>query len=339
MKLSKRIKVVMVDNPFDDTSIEESILKEIDAEVSYFRCRNEREILEVARDADAIIDNLLPLSRETIFSLTNLKIVSRLSVGYDNIDLEAATEKGVIVCNVPDYCTAEVAEHTLALMLSLLRKIPWIDLYVKEGEADFIMDWKKFAPIYRLRGKNIGIIGFGRIGREVAKRLNAFEVNILVYDPYIPKEVIENFGATQTTLDDLLRNSDIILIHCPLTKETHHLIDKERIALMKRSAILVNVSRGAVINEKALYEALEKNIIQAAALDVFEKEPLNKTSPFLKLRNVILTPHIAWYSEESLIEVRRKASEEILRFFKGVRPRNIVNPEVLKYYPGLRQEL
>lgn len=332
----KRIKVVITDSAFDDVSVEEATLKEINADVKHFRCKDEKEIVTVGKEADVLINNLLPISKETISSLNNLRLIVRWSVGYDNIDLKTATQKKVIVCNVPDYCTVEVADHTLGLILSLVRKIPWIDSYTKKGKADFTTDWRNFAPIYRLSGKTAGIIGFGRIGKEVAKRLKAFGLRILVYDPYLPKEVIENFGAVPVALDDLLRNSDIISIHCPLAKDTHHLISKDKLALMKKTAILVNISRGALIDEEALYKALKRNLIQSAALDVFENEPLEKTNPFLKLKNVIITPHIAWYSEEASIDERKFASEEILRFFKGIKPKNIVNPEVLRYYPELK---
>lgn len=335
MQQRGRIKVVIVDSAFEDASVENMILKEINADVQFFHCKDEEEIVRIAKEANAIINNLLPMSKETISALDKLQLIVRCAVGYDNIDLKAATENKVVICNVPDYCTAEVADHTLGLILSLSRKIPWIDSYTKKGRADFSADWKNFAPIYRLNGKTAGIIGFGKIGREVAKRLKAFGLRILVYDPYLPQKIFENFGVAPVALEDLLKTSDIVSIHCPLTKDTYHLISKDKLGLMKKTAILVNVSRGPIVDEEALYEALKNNLIQSAALDVFEKEPLEKNSPFLKLKNVIITPHIAWYSEEAAIDSRKFASEEILRFFKGVKPKNIVNLEVLKYYPQL----
>ncbi|MEM0007609.1 MAG: C-terminal binding protein [Candidatus Bathyarchaeia archaeon] len=333
-----RIRVVMVDNPFDDVSLEKEALKEINAEIKSFRCKNDSEILNVARDADVIISNLLPLNKKILSSLKNLRLIVRLAVGYDNIDLKTATKKRIIVCNIPDYCTVEVTEHTLSLIFALARKIPWIDYYTKKGKANFRTDWKRFSPIYRLSGKTAGIIGFGRIGMEVAKKLKSLGLRILVYDPYLPDVIFKDSGVMQADLDNLLKASDIISIHCPLTKETYHLIDKKRINLMKKTAMLINVSRGAIVDQEALYEALQNNTIYAAALDVFEKEPLDKNSPFLKLKNVIITPHIAWYSEESIINVRKMACEEIIRFYKCIKPKHVVNQEVLGYYPKLKLE-
>ncbi|MBS7636544.1 C-terminal binding protein [Candidatus Bathyarchaeota archaeon] len=332
-----KIRVTIVDNPFDDISIEKEALKEINPEIKSFRCNEENEISNVARDADIIISNLLPLGRKTLLSLKNLRLIVRLAVGYDNIDLKTATKRRIVVCNIPDYCTVEVTEHTLSLIFTLARRIPQIDFYTKKGKANFRTDWKRFGPIYRLSGKTAGIIGFGRIGREVAEKLKSLGLRILAYDPYLPDEIFKDYGVMRTDLDSLLKNSDIISIHCPLTKETHHLIDKKRLNLMKKTAMLINVSRGAIVDEKALYEALQNNIIHAAALDVFEKEPLDKNSRFLSLKNVIITPHIAWYSEESIVTVRKMACEEIVRFSKGIKPKYVVNKEVLRYYPKLKE--
>jgi len=329
----EKFEVVISDSSFEDDEVEKEVLKQIGAKVKFFQCRSEEEIATVAREADALLNDHLPLSGKTLSSLDKVRIIVRCAIGYDNIDLEKATEKRIIVCNVPDYCINEVADHTLSLILALARKIPWINAATKAGE----WNWRRFAPMYRLEGKTAGIIGFGRIGREVAKRLKAFGLRVIAFDPYLPREVFESIGAVQVGLEELLSEADIISVHCPLTRETYHLIDREKFRLMKKTAIFVNVARGAIVDEKALYQALKKKQIQAAGLDVFETEPLEKDNPLLELDNVILTPHIAWYSEEAEIAVRKSAAEEIVRFFSGVKPKNVVNPQVLKWYPELKE--
>jgi len=332
MSKVKKINVVISDSSFEDAEIEKQILRKIGAEIRFFQCESESEIIEVAKDADALLNDHLPLRKKTLSRLNSVRIIVRYGVGYDNIDLKTATEKRIIVCNVPDYCTNEVAEHTLSLILALVRKILWMDASTRNGE----WDWKKFVPIYRLSGRTVGIIGFGKIGQAVAERLKPFGLKIIAHDPIIPREVFENRNVTQVKLDELLSTADIILIHCPLTKDTYHMINREKIELMKRTAILINVSRGAIVDEKALYLALKEKRIQAAGLDTFEFEPVKKQNPLLTLDNVIVTPHVAWYSEEAAIDVRRTAAEEVLRFFYGIKPKNVVNPDVLRYYPNLK---
>lgn len=329
----EKIEVVISDSSFENYEVEKEILKQIGAEVKFFQCRNEEEIAEVAREADALLNDHLPLSGKTLSKLGKVRIIVRYAIGYDNIDLQKATEKRIIVSNVPDYCINEVADHALSLILALARKIPWINAATRNGE----WNWRKFAPMYRLKGKTAGIIGFGRIGREVAKRLKAFGLRVIAFDPYLPREVFQKIGVVQVGLEELLREADIVSVHCPLTRETYHLIDSEKLRLMKKTAIFVNVARGAIVDEKALYQALKENRIQAAGLDVFETEPLEKDNPLLELNNVIVTPHIAWYSEEAGIAVRKYAAEEIVRFFSGIKPKNVVNPQVLKWYPELKE--
>ncbi|MEM2875960.1 MAG: C-terminal binding protein, partial [Candidatus Bathyarchaeia archaeon] len=242
-----------------------------------------------------------------------------------NIDVKAATEKGIFVANVI-YDTCDVADHTVALILSLLRKIPQARESVKSG----VWDWKVLQPITRLRGKTVGIIGFGRIGREVAKRIRAFETNIVAYDPYIPSDVFEKNFAKKVDLESIFEQSDVVTIHVTLTDETRHMVRKEYLQKMKKTAILVNASRGAVIDEEALYTALKEGWISGAALDVMEKEPPRRDNPLLNLDNVIITPHMAWYSIDSLTEIQTKAAEEVARALNGQIPVNLVNREVLK---------
>jgi len=252
-------------------------------------------------------------------------VIVRYGVGVDNVDLEAATEKGIFVANVM-YDVTDVADHAVSLVLSLIRKIPLANRNVRKG----LWDWKTVQPISRLRGKTVGIIGFGRIGRKVAQRLKGFEVKLIAYDPYVPENVFAEYNVERVNFETLIKEADIIMVHASLTSETRHLIGEDELKSMKRSAILVNTSRGSIIDEKALYKALKEGWISGAGLDVLEKEPPERNNPLLKLNNVIITPHMAWYSIESLDEIRRIAAEEVVRALSGQIPTSLVNRDVLK---------
>jgi D-3-phosphoglycerate dehydrogenase len=258
--------------------------------------------------------------------LESLRGIVEAGVGYDTIDVEAATERGIPVCNTPDYITSEVTDHALSLILSLHRKVCRISRSTRTGT----WNWLEATPIKGFSELTVGIIGLGRIGRQVTERLKAFGPKILFFDPYVTVEKINEVGASRTDLEALLKESDIVTIHCLLTNETKHLIGERELRLMKESAVLVNVSRGAIIDQEALYKALKESWIAAAGLDVLEKEPPNPDDPLLKLDNVIVTPHIAWYSEQSTKLLRRLPAEEVVRILRNERPKHIVNPEVLK---------
>jgi len=320
-----RFKVAITDSDYGSCDIEEMILSPFGADVTLFQCRTEDDVIRCCADADALLNQYAPITRRVIESLQRTKVIVRYGVGVDNIDLKAATEKGIFVANVI-YDLTDVADHTVGLILSLVRKIPWADKNVKSG----LWDWKSVQPISRLKGKTVGIIGFGRIGRLVAQRLRGFEVKIVVYDPYIPPELFSKFGVEKVDFKTLIRESDIITIHAPLTDETKHMIGEEELKSMKRNAIVINVSRGKIIDERALYKALKEGWISGAGLDVMESEPPEKGNPLLKLSNVIITPHMAWYSRESLYEIRRIAAEEVARVLSGQVPMNLVNKDVLE---------
>jgi len=226
------------------------------------------------------------------------------------------------VCNVPDFMTSEVAGHTVALILALARKLHQILPSTRSGE----WTWSKLRPIAGLDSRTAGIIGFGNIGRQVAKRLSVFGMKIVAYDPYIPAENIQRLGAIPTTLEQLLTSSDIVSIHVPLTSETRHLIGKKELAMMKKSSILVNTSRGRAIDQDALFSSLREKQIGAAGLDVLTKEPPEPGDPILTLDNVIITPHIGWYSEQSSSRLQEHAALEAERILTGQTPRHPVNP-------------
>ena len=321
--MDAKFNVAVTDSEYDSHEIERRILSRIGAELVEFQCRTEDEVIRYCSDADGLLNTYVPITRNVIASL-KAKVITRYGVGYDNIDIKAATEKGILVTNVV-YDITDVADHAVSLVLSLVRKIPWINETTKNGE----WNWRKHQPIARLKGKTVGIIGFGRIGRKAAQRLKGFEVKLIAYDPYVPPEVFKKDGVKKVDLETLLERSDIVTIHVALTEETHHLIGVDELRKMRRNALLVNVSRGGLIDEKALYEALKEGRIAGAGLDVLEQEPPASGNPLLSLENLIITPHIAWYSTSSLGEIQEKAAEDVARALTGQTPINLVNKEVL----------
>ncbi|HUN72127.1 MAG TPA: C-terminal binding protein [Steroidobacteraceae bacterium] len=266
--------------------------------------------LAVEHQPAAIMTNWAPVSAAAIAGCPPLRIIARLGVGLDNIAVDEATRRGVWVTNVPDYCVEEVSDHAVAMLLAWARGLVGFDREVKAGR------WEPAgARLRRVRELTCGIIGFGRTGRRTAAKLSGFGVRLLAYTR---RAVPDANGVEMTTLPDLLRRSDVVMVHLPLTPDTRHLLDRERIALMKPGALLVNVSRGAVIDSEALVDALEGGRLAGAALDVLENEP--RVPPGLLRPDVILTPHIAFSSDASLRDVRRKASEEVVRVLRGERP-------------------
>ncbi|MCD6154663.1 MAG: hydroxyacid dehydrogenase [Candidatus Verstraetearchaeota archaeon] len=269
-----------------------------------------KRIIEEIRDADAIISRgFIKISREIIYSAEKLKVIGVHGVGVDHIDLEAAREKGIEILNTPAALTETVAEYTLGLIISLLRKINLADEAVRMGRWN-----EKYSKLVGedVEGKVIGIIGLGRIGSAVARMLSCLKTKIIYYDVERNKEIEEEFSLEYVDLDELLRRADIITIHVPLTKETYHLISKSEIEKMKNGVYLINTSRGAVIDEEALIDALRNGKIAGAALDVFETEPIDSENPLLNMENVILTPHIAASSRQALIRMAREVAIKVI---------------------------
>jgi len=325
----ERFKVVVTDYEFASLDKERRILEEVGAELIPHQCRSEDELIEVAKDADALLNLYFgPISERVIKSLKKCKVISRYGIGVDTIDIEAATKNGIVVTNVPSYCVGEVSDHTLGLILCLARKIVLLNEFVKKG----VWDFKLSKPVYRIEGKTLGIVGFGKIGREVARKAKSFGFKILFYDPYVEKEVGREYGAEAVELDTLLKESDFVTLHLPLNKDTRHLLNEEKIKLMKKTAFLVNVARGGIVDTSSLYRALKEGQIAGAALDVIEEiPPLKKEEPLLELENIIITPHSAWYSEESIQELQETAARQVACVLQGRWPKNVVNPEVKKY--------
>lgn len=311
----------------------ETILKNLEkfAFVEHYIPQSEGEWIEKIRDADILIGPQVELVTEKVINAgEKLKMIQVFNVGYENIDVKAATKKGIMVCNLPEINAESVAQMALGLILALSRRIVEADKSMKTGEwrrnPYYVSDFSGFE----LWEKTLGIIGLGAIGARVALKARlAFNMKILAYDPFVPSERSQIFGVKMVDLRTLLKKSDVVSIHCPLTKQTYHMIGERELSLMKRPAILINTARGAIIDERALIKCLKNKLIWGAGLDVYEEEPLKEESPLRKMHNVILTPHIA-----SITEIVDKIFNEgiinVIDFLKGRRPKKIVNPEVLK---------
>jgi len=320
-----KYKVVITDYEFDSLDIEKEELDRINVELVSAKGKTEEEFIATINDADGILNMYYPISRRLMEHMPRCKIIARYGVGVDNIDISAATELGIMVTNVPRYCINEASDHTLAFLLCLARKIDFLNLSVHSG----IWDFKISQPIYRLQGKVLGLVGFGKIGQEVCKKASVFGLKILVYDPYIDDETIKRYQCERVPFDFLLTHSDFISIHCPLTEETKRMLSYKEFERMKRHAFLINTSRGGIVDNEALYKALEEKTIAGAAIDVIENvPPLSSDHPLLKLDNLLITPHSAWYSEESIVELRRTAVQEVVRVLNGQDPLSLVNPKV-----------
>jgi D-3-phosphoglycerate dehydrogenase / 2-oxoglutarate reductase len=319
-----------------DLEVERAMIEaaaDLEIELRGRLCSSPQELAEFARQADALlISSRETIDRELISQLDKCKVISRYAVGVDQVDLEAATERGIVVAHVPDYCTAEVADHSLAMILALNRRIVEIDRDLHQGAwVQHSYHTRKMlrGPIRPMRELTLGLIGLGRIGSAVARRALPLGVRIVAHDPYIPRDLIRELGAEPISLADLASTSDIVSIHCPLTSETRGLVDRSLIAQMKPTAVLVNTARGKIVDLEALADALAAGRLAGAALDVVDPEPLPLESPLYQLPNVILTPHAAYYSERSVELVREEAIDSVLRVLRGELPRTVANPAVI----------
>jgi D-3-phosphoglycerate dehydrogenase len=271
------------------------------------------DILEVARDADAILVTYAKLPRELIMQLTRCKAIGRFGLGVDNIDLPACKEKGIAVNYVPDYCIREVSDHAVALLLALIRKIPLSNKVVQAGRWEMPV----VVPIRRIQGTVLGLLGFGNIPRLVAPKAKAFGMKVIAFDPYAKPELFKNAGVESVDFDTLLKTSDYISVHAPHTPQTRGMVNADAFAKMKKGAYIVNTARGPLIDEPALIAALDAGQIGGAALDVVAVEPLAKDSPLLGRDNVIITPHTAFYSIEALDELQSKCASDVARVLSG----------------------
>ena len=316
-------QVLITDSYYPTLDEERRVFADTDIEIvdANGRCKSEDDVIALGGEADALIVQFFPITRRIIEHLPRCKVIVRYAIGVDTIDIQAATKKRIMVANVPDYCTAEVSDHALALILALVRKVKLMDREVQRG----IWSYGRAAPIHRLSELRLGLIGFGKIAREVARKACALGFQrILAHDPYVgPSPGLP--GVALVPLEALLRESDVISVHAPATPDTQHLLNQERLALMREGAFLVNTSRGALVDEASLVEALRAGRLGGVALDVLEDETRVEGHPLLCFENVILTPHIAWYSTDSIRELQRRVAEQVKQALLEGRPSNWVN--------------
>ena len=297
------------------------ILTENGFEAEY--CNNdEKEIVTKGQDAEAIIFSSTRFTNELFDRLPNLKIISRTGIGIDTVDIDAATAHNVVVCNCASYGTYDVAEHTVALILSLIHSTPRYTAAIKNENK---WDPSAVPMAMRLSEKTLGIIGFGKIPRWICQMLKGFGIKISVYDPYADLKVAEELGVSCVSLDELFSESDIISVNAPLNDSTYHMINSDSIQKMKDGVLIVNTGRGPLVDEKALIEALESGKVGGAALDVFENEPFNEDCKLRYLPNVVLTPHVAWRSNEAMRDITIEVCENIIDFYNGNPMKNRLN--------------
>jgi D-3-phosphoglycerate dehydrogenase / 2-oxoglutarate reductase len=318
--------VAVSDSVFPNLDPAREVLSRIGAELRLAQNPTPEAILQVASNADALLVTYAKITAEMIRQMKYCRIISRFGIGVDNVDIAAASHAGIVVTKVPDYCIDEVSDHAMALLLALVRKIPFANSLVHAGR------WEMSAvvPIHRLRGSILGLVGFGRIPQLVAPKAQSFGLKVVAYDPYLPQDVMTRSGVEKLEFAELLRVSDYISVHSPLIPETHHLFNADVFPRMKPTAYLVNTARGPIVDELALANALDARQLAGAALDVLSQEP-PAGSPLIGRDNVILTPHTSFYSVESLVELQIKAAQEVVSVIEGKTPRNPVNPEVLEH--------
>lgn len=315
------MKVVITDFEYPNVDQETKIITESGAQLQACHLRTEEEIIAEVRDADAVIVQYAVITRKIIDHMQKCKMIIKYGIGVNNIDSAAATEKRIYVCNVPDYGVDEVSNHAITLLLALAKKLPVITKALRGGDWGYTST----VPLFRLAGSTLGLIGLGRIPSLVAKKMSGFGMRILAFDPYMTPEAARKRGAELVDFETLCRDSDFISIHCPLTDSTTHLFDEKAFALMKKTACLINTARGPVIDEQALIQALKSGKIAGSGLDVFETEPISQESELLRMDNVIVTPHCAWYSEEAISTLQRKVAEEVVNVLGGNPPFNCTN--------------
>lgn len=314
--------IVVTDCNHDSIEVEKSIFNQIPHNLKIFQCKTENEVIQNCQDADAIISQFAPLTGKVLQNLKKCKVIARYGLGIDGIDLEAATKEGIVIANSGNYCTNEVATHTIALILSFARGIITYRQRVKENNWHFL----SVKPIHRISSLALGLFGYGKIAKEVAKIGVSLGFSVIAYDPFVDR--IDNDKIKLVDFVSLLKESDYLSIHSPLTEQTKHFFGINEFKKMKRSAYLINVARGKIVNEKDLYRALNKGMISGAALDVLEEEPPRKNHPLIKMENVIITPHAAFFSEESYQEYKMRTANSIITVLKGSIPDTIVNKEV-----------
>jgi D-3-phosphoglycerate dehydrogenase len=314
---------------WDSIEIEKSIMAQAGCEVFPITFSTDADLLAAVRDADAVIPRYINIERRHIEAMPRCQIIARSGIGVDIVDVEAATQHGIWVTNVPRYCEEEVADHSLALILACVRKIGPYHAGVRKG----IWHWQTGRKILRISQSTFGMIGFGKIGQLIWSRMKAFGCRGMIFDPYVAPQLIQDAGALPVSFNEVLEGADILHIQAPLTAQTKHLIGEKELRRMKPTAVLTNAARGPIIVDQALFKALTEGWIAAAGLDDLEEEPAKNAqwkpdNPLLKLPNVIVTPHSGWYSEQSIESVKTESANDIVRVLSGLEPLHPVNQPV-----------
>ena len=326
-----RPKVVITDHDFGDVDLERAILEPAGARVIALQARREEDLFDVAPDCAAMMNQYARIGAEVISRMRRCKVIARYGIGVDIVDVEMATRQGILVTNVRDYCTGEVADHAIALWLALVRKLADYDRQTHAG----IWRWQSGSPVHRIAGRTMGIVSLGRIGQAIAARASAFGVTLIAFDPYLTGDVAAQHGVQLVTKAELLARSDFLVMQAPMTRDTHHFLSDAQFAAMKEGAILVNTGRGPTIDNAALFRALKEGRLAGAGLDDIEQEPAKRASwsprdnPLFALPNVIITPHAAYYSEESIRTARMQAATQVARVLTGRPAEYPVNADAL----------
>ena len=324
------MKVYVSDYDYEDLDIEREVLEPIGAEVIGLQLPTGEGLGDAAADADILMARYAKVTRQTIEKLTHCKAICRYGIGYDTVDVQAVYDHGMILTTIPDFCTDEVSESTISMAFSLLRQLPRYDRAVRRGS------WKwqdAEVTIKRFQEATWGFIGFGKIAQNVRRKIAGFGFNVIAFDPFVSEATMMSHMVKKETIEKVFTESDIVAVMCPYTKDTHHVVDEQRLRSMKPSASLVNCSRGKLVDNEALYKALSNGWISGAGLDDLEDEPSKKinwdpsSNPLLSLPSCIFTPHSAYYSEKSMYLNRRMTAENARAVLLGERPVNIVKPE------------
>ena len=328
-------KVLVTDYVWPSVEPEKAVLAQVGAELVVAPDSTEDTLADLARDVDGILTCFAQVTDTVLRAAEKCVVVGRYGVGVDNIAVDTATELGMAVTYVPDYCVEEVSDHVMGLLLTWNRRVAYFDRLVKTsgwGSLSLTM------PIMRLRGKKLGIVGFGRIGQAVCRKALAFGFEVLAADPFVPAETATRLGGKMVDMPTLLQASDFVTLHSPLIPETRNLIGAAELALMKPNAFLINCARGPLIDEEALYDALQNNRIGGTGLDVLVDAHPAPDHPLLRLENAIITPHVAFFSEEAVLELEERAAGEVAAVLQGRMPENLVNKDVLAH-PNPRHQL
>ena len=324
--MTNRFRVLITDRAWPDTAIEQEILRQVQAELIEAPSTDEATLVRLAKEVDAIATNWGQVTERVIRSATRCRIVSRFGIGIDNIAVATATELGIPVTNCPDYCVAEVSDHALGLLLACARRIGFFHGRTKRGEYNL----GAATPMRRLSTQTVGLVGLGHTAQELVPKLRALGVKLLAHTP---SGSDHGTGCEMVSLPELLAQSDFISLHAPLLPETRHLMNAERLRQMKPTAYLINTSRGGLVDPQALWSALQEGRIAGAALDVFAPEPPDLREPLYQDERVIVTPHAAFVSVESLVAMRTQAMQQLVQGLQGERPEHVVNPQYASATP------